>query len=117
LPHRDAGWASFPLSPLQYDPLHYHSFRNRHCSTCQQDAAQAWLVRQKDLLLPAPYFLVTFTLPAGLRDLAYRHQTLIYDLFFHTSAVALQQLGQDPRFLGGQLGMVGVLQTWIRDLR
>jgi len=29
----------------------------------------------------------------------------------------LQQLAADPRFLGGQIGMVGVLQTWTRDLR
>jgi hypothetical protein len=29
----------------------------------------------------------------------------------------LQQLAQDPRFLGGQIGMLGVLQTWTRDLR
>jgi hypothetical protein len=95
----------------------YHSCRNRHCPTCQHDAAQAWLVRQQELLLPVPYFLVTFTLPGGLRDIAYRHQALVYDLFFRASAAALQQLAQDPRFLGGQLGMVGVLQTWTRDLR
>ena len=48
----------------------YHSCRNRHCPTCQQDAAQTWLARQQELLLPVPYFLVTFTLPSGLRDLA-----------------------------------------------
>jgi hypothetical protein len=95
----------------------YHSCRNRHCPTCQHDAAQAWLARQQELLLPLPYFLVTFTLPGGLRDIAYRRQALIYDLFFRTSAAALQQLAQDPRFLGAQLGMVGVLQTWTRDLR
>jgi hypothetical protein len=29
----------------------------------------------------------------------------------------LQQLAQDPRFLGGQIGMLGVLQTSPRDLR
>jgi len=95
----------------------YHSCRNRHCPTCQQDAAQTWLARQQELLLPVPYFLVTFTLPAGLRDVAARHQVVIYDLLFRASAAALQQLALDPRFLGGQIGMVGVLQTWTRDLR
>jgi putative transposase/transposase-like zinc-binding protein len=95
----------------------YHSCRNRHCPTCQHDAAEAWLARQQDLLLPVPYFLVTFTLPGGLREVAYRHQALVYDLFFRASAAALQQLAQDARFLGGQIGMVGVLQTWTRDLR
>jgi hypothetical protein len=95
----------------------YHSCRNRHCPTCQQDAAQTWLARQHNLLLPVPYFLVTFTLPSELREVARQHQRRIYRLFFRTSAAALQQLAQDPRFVGGQIGMLGVLQTWTRDLR
>jgi len=95
----------------------YHSCKNRHCPTCQQDAAQTWLARQQDLLLPVPYFLVTFTLPPALRDLARTHQRQLYSLLFHASAAALQQLACDPRFLGGQIGMLGVLQTWTRDLR
>ncbi len=95
----------------------YHSCRNRHCPTCQQDAAQTWLTRQQDFLLPVPYVLVTFTLPATLRELARQHQRRLYTLFFRASATALQQLAHDPRFLGGQIGMLGVLQTWTRDLR
>jgi hypothetical protein len=95
----------------------YHSCRNRHCPTCQHDAAEQWLAAQQELLLPVPYFLVTFTLPGALRALAFQHQALVYDLLFRASAAALQQLAQDPRFLGGQLGLLGVLQTWTRDLR
>ena len=48
----------------------YHSCRNRHCPTCQQGQAQRWLAQQQALLLPVPYFLVTFTLPAQLRAVA-----------------------------------------------
>jgi hypothetical protein len=95
----------------------YHSCRNRHCPTCQHDAAQTWLSRQQELLLPVPYFLVTFTLPSDLRDVAYRHQRLMYNLLFRASAAALMELAHDPRFLGAQIGLVGVLQTWTRDLR
>jgi Putative transposase/Transposase zinc-binding domain len=95
----------------------YHSCRNRHCPTCQHDAAQSWLAAQHELLLPLPYFLVTFTLPAELRALAYSHQRQVYSLFFRATAAALQQLAADPRFVGGQLGLLGVLQTWTRDLR
>jgi Putative transposase/Transposase zinc-binding domain len=95
----------------------YHSCRNRHCPRCQHSASQTWLAQQQALLLPVPYFLVTFTLPAGLRNLARREQRTIYTLLFRASAAALQQLAQDPRFLGGQIGMIGVLQTWTRDLR
>ena len=60
--------------------------------------------------------MVTFTLPEELRSLARSHQKLMYDLLFRCSAAALQDLAQDPRFVGGQIGMVGVLQTWARDL-
>jgi hypothetical protein len=84
---------------------------------CQQGQAQSWLAKQQDLLLPVPYFLVTFTLPAQLRALARQNQRQLYSLLFRSSATALQQLAADLRFLGGQIGMVGVLQTWTRDLR
>jgi hypothetical protein len=94
----------------------YHSCKSRHCPKCQNAAGQQWLERQQDLLLPVPYFLVTFTLPTELREITRRHQKLIYTLLFRTSAAALQQLAQDPRFVGGQIGMVGVLHTWTRDL-
>jgi hypothetical protein len=94
----------------------YHSCRNRHCPQCQQGLAQQWLARQQALLLPAPYFLLTFTLPASLRLLARQNQKLIYNLLFRTAATATQKLAHDPRFVGGQIGMVGILHTWARDL-
>ena len=94
----------------------YHSCKNRHCPKCQNEAGQQWLEQQQDLLLPVPYFLVTFTLPTELREVARRHQKLIYHLLFRASAAALQQLARAPRFVGGQIGMVGVLHTWTRDL-
>jgi hypothetical protein len=94
----------------------YHSCRNRHCPKCQQLNSQQWLARQQDLRLPVPYFLLTFTLPDGLRALALKHQSLIYQLLFRASAAATQQLAQDPRFVGGKIGMVGVMHTWGRNL-
>lgn len=94
----------------------YHSCRNRHCPQCQGDKAADWLARQQEMLLPVPYYLLTFTLPAELRPLARSHQRLFYDLLFRASAQATQQLAQNPRFLGGDVGMVGVLHTWGRAL-
>jgi len=94
----------------------YHSCKNRHCPKCQNEQANDWLREQKDLLLPTHHFLVTFTLPAELRALARSHQKTIYNLLFRASAAALQSLAQDPRFVGGRLGMVGVLHTWTRQL-
>jgi hypothetical protein len=94
----------------------YHSCRNRHCPKCQHQLAEDWLQLQRELLLPVPYFLLTFTLPAELRQLASQNQKCIYNLLFRASAQATQQLAQDPRFVGGQIGMVGVLHTWSRKL-
>lgn len=95
----------------------YHSCKNRHCPKCQNEQANQWLTEQQNLLLPVPHFLVTFTLPRELRALARSHQKTIYNLLFRASSQALQQLAQDPRFVGGRLGMVGVLHTWTRQLR
>ena len=94
----------------------YHSCRNRHCPKCQNGKAQEWLEKQQNLLLPVRYFMLTFTLPDELRRLARSHQKLFYDLLFRTSAAATQKMAQDPRFVGGQIGMVGVLHTWGRNL-
>jgi len=94
----------------------YHSCRNRHCPKCQNGKAQEWLEKQQDMLLPVRYFLVTFTLPGEFREVARSRQRLVYDLLFRTSAAAMQHLAHDPRFVGGQLGMVGVLHTWGRNL-
>jgi hypothetical protein len=95
----------------------YHSCQNRHCPLCQHQAGQQWFERQREMLLPTPYFMLTFTLPQQLRPLARSNQKLIYNLLFRTSAAALQELAKDPRFVGGHIGMIGVLQTWTRDMR
>ena len=94
----------------------YHSCRNRHCPQCQNEKAELWLAQQMDKLLPVEYFMATFTLPEALRHTARSYQKEVYHLFFQASAESLQTLADDPRFLGGELGMVGVLQTWSRTL-
>lgn len=94
----------------------YHSCRNRHCPKCQNEKAQEWLEEQRDLLLPVPYFMLTFTLPAALQEAARSQQIVFYNVLFRASAAAAQALARDPRFVGGQLGLVGVLHTWGRNL-
>jgi hypothetical protein len=94
----------------------YHSCKNRNCNKCGHEQAQQWLDAQKSRLLPVIYFMVTFTLHDNLRRVAGSHQRLIYDLLFRTSAAALQKLARDPEYVGGEIGMAGVLQTWTRDL-
>ena len=50
------------------------------------------------------------------RNCRYRPDPWYRDILFRTSAEALQQLARDPRFVGGEIGMVGVLHTWSRLL-
>jgi hypothetical protein len=94
----------------------YHSCKNRHCPKCQNDQADLWLAQKQALLLPVTYFMATFTLPSEFRSLVRSHQKALYNLLFRASSAALQKLAKDPRFIGGTLGMLGVLQTWKRDL-
>ena len=47
--------------PCQAERYSYHSCKNRHCPKCGNDQANEWLDQQQNLLLPIPYFLLTFT--------------------------------------------------------
>jgi hypothetical protein len=94
----------------------YHSCRDRHCPKCQNDRIDDWLARQFDLLLSVPYFMATVTVPQGLRAVFRSHQKKLYHLFFKTSAEAIMLLAKDKRFLGADIGLMGVLQTWTRQL-
>jgi hypothetical protein len=94
----------------------YHSCMNRHCPKCQNDAAEQWLQKQRKLLLPVPYFLVTFTIPKELRSVTRSNQKIFYRILFQTSAAAMQKLALDPKYLGGQIGAIGNLHTWTRTM-
>jgi len=110
------GGQVFTCPDCQQVQYSYHSCRNRHCPKCQNENGQIWLEAQQKMLLPVPYFMLTFTLPAGLREIARSHQRLVYDLLFRLSAEAVQKLAKDSHFIGGQLGLIGVLHTWGRNL-
>ncbi len=89
---------------------------HRHCPGCQNHEVNQWLDRQKQKLLPVEYFMVTFTLPAQLRALAWRHQKIIYTLFFSTVASTLKSFGLNPDKLDGNTGLTAVLHTHNRRL-
>lgn len=95
----------------------YHSCHHRACPRCGGGRTAAWTQRQTDRLLPVPYFLVTFTVPEALRPLGAAAPELFYDLLFTQAAVALQAIAALPRHLGAELGFVGVLHTWGRQLQ
>ena len=67
--------------------------------------------------MPVPYFLVTFTVPQELRPLFAAHPEAMHAALFRESAATLQQVAAERRLLGAELGLVGVLHTWGRQLQ
>ena len=94
-----------------------HSCQHRHCPQCQHEQAQQGLEHPERLLLPVPPCRVSFTRPPELRALARRHPQVVSHSLCRSASAALQELARAPRFIGGSIGMVGVLHTWTRDLR
>jgi hypothetical protein len=95
----------------------YHSCNHRACPKCGYDDNAQWLAQQQSRLLPVPYFLVTLTVPEELREPIRSARQLWYGALLKESAGALQDLAAQEKYLGAQLGVVAVLQTWTRDLR
>ncbi len=93
-----------------------HSCGHRSCPHCQNHEASQWLARQREKLLPVEYFLVTFTLPAELRRVAFAHQRVVYDALLGAAADTLKAFGLNPKHLGATLGMSAVLHTHSRRL-
>ena len=91
---------------------------NRHCPGCQQHKGQQWLGRQLEQQLPGHHFLVTFTVPAEVREFFRSNQRLAYGALFAASSQSLRTLAAEPRFGPGDLaGFFGVLHTWGRQLQ
>lgn len=94
----------------------YHSCGNRHCVICGNNDAGAWIEKQQDNLLPFTYFLATFTIPEELRKLCRSNQKLFYSIMFKASAQSLKLLAKDKKYLGAEIGMMGILHSWTRAL-
>jgi hypothetical protein len=94
----------------------YHSCKDRHCPKCGNDENGAWLRKGQAMLLPVPYFLVTFTVPHTFRAVALRYPKQFYAAMFRAAAETMLLLARDPEYIGGQLGFFGVLHTWKRNL-
>lgn len=94
----------------------YNSCRNRSCPKCQSLRQAVWVDSRVARTLPTHHFHTVFTLPAELRGLAKLHPRFMYKQLFDCASATLLELGQDPKRLGGQLGITIVLHTWARDL-
>lgn len=94
----------------------YNSCRNRHCPKCQSLAKERWLIARKNDLLPVEYFHIVFTIPDILNPLALRNQKELYAILFKSVSETLLELGKDPKYLGVDIGFIGILHTWAQNL-
>ena len=93
-----------------------HSCGHRHCPHCQHHDSQQWLERQLQRQVPGAYFLLTFTLPAEFRALAWAHQPRIYDLLIGCAWQSVHTFSRNHRQLQGTPGAIAVLHTNTRRL-
>src|SRR5881296_1540977 len=108
--HRDA------CPSCGHQAISYNSCRNRHCPKCQTQARERWLAARERELLTTSYFHVVFTVPHELNVLALENPRLFYDLLFTASAQTLLEIASDPKHLGAEIGVIGILHTWGQNL-
>lgn len=88
----------------------YYSCRDRHCPTCCKFKKAEWVEKQKVVILPIPYFHVTFTIDHLINPLVPANRRLIYDLLFRTVNEVTQAFSE--HYLGGEIGFTAALHTW-----
>jgi hypothetical protein len=93
-----------------------HSCGHRHCPHCQHHESQQWLERQLKKQVPAEYFMMTFTLPAEFRPLAWAQPSVVYDLLLRCSWETVRAFSQNDKQLQGTPGAIAVLHTNTRRL-
>jgi len=103
-------------SECAHQKLVPHSCGHRHCPHCQHHESQQWLERQMKKQVPAEYFLLTFTLPAEFRALAFAHQGTVYDVLLRCAWETVRTFSHNDRQLQGTPGAIAVLHTNTRRL-
>ena len=94
----------------------YHSCKNRSCPRCHKDQTERWIAARKAELLECPYFHVTVTVPAELREMLRANQRDGYAALMKATAEAIIELARDRRHVGGTVGVMAVLHTWTQQL-
>jgi len=112
------GGSVFACQQCGHRHLAYHSCNHKACPQCGSLSAHRWVQRELRKRVNAPYFLLTFTLPAQLRPCFFGPRAKeAYDLFFAAASGALsQKLAADKGLRAQVHGFVAVLHTWTQKL-
>lgn len=112
------GGSAFACKACQHVHFAYHSCNHKACPQCGARTAHRWVQRELAKRVNAPYFLVTFTLPAELRSCFFGpREKEAYELFFAAASGALsQKLAAHKGLQAATNGFVAVLHTWTQRL-
>jgi predicted Zn-ribbon and HTH transcriptional regulator len=89
----------------------FNSCGNRNCPICQSIKKELWIDKTGATLLPVAHAHVVFTLPHQLNSLFFNNMKTLYGILFSAANNAVQQLCEDPKWLGAKPGMLSVLHT------
>ena len=93
-----------------------HSCGHRSCPHCQNHEGWRWIENQLSKQLPTQYYLITFTLPYQLRQLAWQNQKVVYALMFKCVKELLKTFTLNDKALKGAAGFTAILHTHCRKL-
>lgn len=113
------GGSAFVCKHCAHLHFAYHSCNHKACPQCGALANHRWVQRELNKLVNAPYFLLTFTLPAQLRANFFGPLAKsAYDLFFTAVQRALsEKLASDKALKAQVSGFTAVLHTWNQRLQ
>ena len=66
--------------------------------------------------MPADYFMLTFTLPAEFRPLAWAHPNVVYELLLRCSWETVRTFSHNDKQLQGTPGAIAMLHTNTRQM-
>ena len=93
-----------------------HSCGHRNCPHCQNHENWQWIENQLNKQLPARYYLLTFTIPKELREIAWKNQKAVYSLMFSCVQDVLKTFTKNDKKLRGSAGFTSLLHTHARNL-
>ena len=99
-----------------FHQIAYNSCRHRCCPRCAWVAREQWLAKWKQRLLPCPHHHIIFTLPSELNHIWRFNKAAYAETLFAAASETLQQLLDDPKYLGARPGMLCALHTWKQTL-
>ena len=93
-----------------------HACGHRNCPHCPHHERQAWIERQLARPVPASYCMLTFTVPAELRAIAWQNPSWFYAKLFACAWETGNDFSHHDKQLQGNPGAVAVLHTHSRRL-